>query len=153
MERVINEILEANPEIPRDIYKANFYSLYGMFWHQGDKPSKKLIQEIEYIENIRFTKCVHDGNVFYDKIERTPASLCDVYSGLAYTLALEHIKMQTDFELAELLMEIYLVLVNEYLPEDERKVRKRLISEATLDFGYASGKTKVTSFRIADIIR
>ena len=57
--------------------------------------------------------------------------------------------MQTDFELAERLKEIYLALVNDYLPEEDKKTRKRLISEATLDFGYASGKSQFTSFRIS----
>lgn len=149
MQAVINRILETYTEIPRDVYESNFYCLYGMFWYKGDKPTKKLIEEIEYIENIRLTKCIHNGRAFYDKINITPACLCDEYSGLAYTLAMEHIRMQTDFELAERLKEIYLALVNDYLPEEDKKTRKRLISEATLDFGYASGKSQYTSFRIS----
>lgn len=81
-------------------------------------------------------------------------SLVGEYSAIAFYLAQQSLLENKAYKVAaylkELLSQLY---ASQCLNEDEKKMLKNVVSEAELDYVYASGNHNVSSLRMAQVIR
>lgn len=148
---VINEIINTVfPNEDNTLYGVRFEVLYTVLFETANKAhieqlKNEIVQcEKIYAENTRLEKLSFE-NV-------TPDIVLKMYAGIAYTLAILKLETKSNFILAHYLDLIFTeFLNNNYLSKSSEEQFKFLISEALLDFNYASGNSENMSFRLHNI--
>lgn len=134
--------------IDEDLYVEQLNMLYGALVElKAWSPS--IIDEVAEIERDRYEK----QGVAIEKKLTNAYSLMTEYSSIAFSLANRSLVDNKAFAVAAYLKEIFAQLVSFSLNKEEKRTAKNMISEAELDFAYASGNHNISSLRMAQIIR
>lgn len=134
--------------IDKDLYAQQLNMLYGALVEMKAW-SPSIINEVAEIERDRYEK---QGIAIEKKITNA-YSLMTEYSSIAFSLANRSLVENKAFAVAAYLKEVFAQLVSFSLNKEEKMSAKNMISEAELDFAYASGNHNISSLRMAQIIR
>lgn len=136
-------------ELSEKDYSNQVNMLYGAL-SKLNVLSPTVFNELVEIEQNRIQK--HGTSV--EKRITDARSLVGEYSAIAFYLAQQSLLENKAYKVAaylkELLSQLY---ASQCLNEDEKELLKNLVSEAELDFVYASGNHNVSSLRMAQVIR
>ena len=150
---IISEIINTVfPNEDNTLYRVRFEVLYSVLFETAntahfEQLKNEIVQcEKIYAENTRLEK------LSYENV--TPDTVLKMYAGIAYALATLRLETKTNFILAHYMDLIFSeFLNNNYLSKSSKEQFKLLISEALLDFNYASGNSENMSFRIHNICK
>ena len=144
--QIMQQVLFDEPEINRELYKNRLMLLYSVILAEIDDnesiyDAEGIIEQIESFEEgqLYFT----ETNLSQYK-EITPAIAFDVFSNVAFSLAVEHLKGKNHLGLSEMLYTVFQSLINTAGIDFDKMTK----SETLLDFSFASGNSEIMSLRL-----
>ncbi len=152
MNKYINEILkELFPDEDVQVYAPRYDVLYSLVFENASKNEYALLKreivkcESDFAENTRLEfKSYHN---------LTPELVMQMYIGVAFSYAKMRFEQNKPILCATYLREIFSEFIKlEYVTTNMKEAYKRQISEALMDFSYASGKTDNMSFRLHNLL-
>lgn len=152
MNKSIDEILKKlYPNEDTKIYEPRFNILYGMVFELAHPSEYSTIKkEIELCES-EIIKNTHLERDTYEKI--SPVMLLQMYFEVSFIFAQLRVEKKTSIVCAKYLEQIFSeFLETDFISKERRKLCRRNISEALLDFAYASGGTDNMSFRLYHLL-
>lgn len=142
----MQQILFDELEIDRELYKKRLMLLYSVILAEIDA-NESIYDGEGIIEQI---KLFEQGQLYFTETnlsqykDITPTIAFDVFSNVAFSLAVEHLKGKNYLGLSEMLSTVFQSLIN----TTEIEFDKIAKSESLLDFNFASGNSELLSLRL-----
>lgn len=147
LSEIANCVLRDEPDIDKILYINRLRLLYSTIicdiYDESDAENDcgVIIDQICSFESGQL--CFTEANIDqYRKI--MPNIAIEIFSTVAYGLAVEHLKGKDYFSLSEMLFIVYQELINSV----ETEIDKMTVSESLLDFNFASGCSEIMSLRL-----
>lgn len=144
--QIMQQILFDELEIDRELYKKRLMLLYSVILAEIDA-NESIYDGEGIIEQI---KLFEQGQLYFTETnlsqykDITPTIAFDVFSNVAFSLAVEHLKGKNYLGLSEMLSTVFQSLIN----TTEIEFDKIAKSESLLDFNFASGNSELLSLRL-----
>jgi len=144
--QIMQQVLFDEPEIDRELYKNRLMLLYSVMLAEIDD-NESIYDGEGIIEQI---KSFEQGQLYFTETnlsqykDITPVIAFDVFSNVAFSLAVEHLKGKNYLGLSEMLSTVFQSLINTSKIEFDKMAK----SESLLDFNFASGNSEILSLRL-----
>ena len=146
IDQIMQQVLLDEPDIDRMLFRNRINLLYSaileeIFADDSDYDAAEIIEQIQLFEQsqLYFT----ETNLSQYK-DITPDVAFDVFSNVAFSLAVERLKGKNYLGLSEMLSTVFQSLINYPDTAFDRMVQ----SESLLDFSFASGNSELMSLRL-----
>ena len=143
---VIKRICKGYSLNDKELYANRFRLIYGNLFKNNPENLDALCDEIVAVET---SKTSNGLNI---NCPQNGAELMGLYSDLAYELAIDSHKSGRIYQIA---IPLKLIMTELYesgnLNNEDREVLRRKLSEAILDFNYATGNHKISSIRLSHL--
>lgn len=146
LNEIANRVLRDVPDMDKVLYANRLQLLYSVilkeiYENETVYECNVIVDQICSFESSQL--CLTELNIDqYRNI--TPDIANNVFSAVAYGLAVEHLKGKNYPGLSEMLSAVY----QEMIGSVEAEIDKMTVSESLLDFNFASGCSEVMSFRL-----
>lgn len=146
LKNIMRTVLDCNSNLDKELYLNRLRLLYSTILDElCEDESKYNIDDIVH-QICEFEICqlyLTEININqYANITKDTA--LEVFSVVAYSLAVEHLKGKNYFELADMMLIVFEALVAS-LGDSQNKMK---VSESLLDFVFASGESEIMSLRL-----